>query len=548
MKEIQILNNGESLYNIRTKINNNFETVKNSENIVYNPDKTNIVANNVQDAIDRIGNKINENGDKLDKVVSSKQNNLIAGKHISINNDVISANLCTSFTCNSGNVNSSGEADLINAVATTVVEDPSTVTKTVNQQYYSAGSYTFNAPVDGFYTVAVVGGGGNGGSGLNAYAVETFWSGGSGAGFVGELYLAAGNHTVVVGGANGGSSIDNLVVAGAGGDGTGGGFNLSPVGGSGGTLTITGQVQNASVQSNGNSGTTAVGLQQHVSGGASVYNGYGAGGASNGSPTGGVVTIYKQYTEQTGSSTVVEGSATVTYKIGGNFVKVTATDFSGETFEVSGLNSDDVSSLADGTYVKYIAADSSSELIKAPLLKQPFAPSSPTIGTVWLNTSCEPVSAQKYNGSAWEVFYKVPLGQITVSNGVVADFKTFPYSSREVSSASAINNLYPDVVIKEYVNDDTGSWYKIYASGYVEQGGFVSLNNCEDTTVVFPIPMKTYLNGFFACTRGSGQDQYAYQLGFKDNYIVDGVRKGIAIRAVTDTQVAAWWKVCGKVA
>ena len=444
------------------------------------------------------------------------------------------------FSINKGNTDSLGFADLIDAKISTAGDS-------VSLKYSSAGTYSFNVPVDGYCSLVLVGAGGAASSGLNSLGFESKASGGSGAAFAGKVYLTAGVHTVTVGAFGGESSaLDNTaVVAGGGGNGfvNSATFNLQGSGGAGGSVSVASNisVKDIIVNSSGVSGSFSNG-GANQQGGASVYYGYGKGASTNASDgTSG-------YAEIVYSAQGTEGSSFVNYKAGINYPSITATDFSGETFEVSGLNSDDVSSLADGTYVKYIAADSSSELIKAPLLKQPFAPSSPTIGTVWLNTSCEPVSAQKYNGSAWEVFYKVPLGQITVSNGVVTDFKTFQFSSREVSLASAINNLYPDVVIKEYVNDDTGSWYKIYASGYVEQGGFVSLNNCEDTTVVFPIPMKTYLNGFFACTRGSGQDQYAYQLGFKDNYIVDGVRKGIAIRAVTDTQVAAWWKVCGKVA
>ena len=59
MKELHILNNGDSLYDIRTHINENFQTVKDSKNIIYSSNTTNIVADNVQDALDHIGNKIN---------------------------------------------------------------------------------------------------------------------------------------------------------------------------------------------------------------------------------------------------------------------------------------------------------------------------------------------------------------------------------------------------------------------------------------------------------------------------------------------------------
>ncbi len=59
MKEIQTFNNGESLHSIRNKINENFETVKDSRNIAYDAIETGMLADNVQDAIDSLGKRIN---------------------------------------------------------------------------------------------------------------------------------------------------------------------------------------------------------------------------------------------------------------------------------------------------------------------------------------------------------------------------------------------------------------------------------------------------------------------------------------------------------
>ena len=170
---------------------------------------------------------------------------------------------------------------------------------TVNQEYTQVGTYTFNAPTTGWYNMILVGGGGTGGSGLNSLSVAAYWSGGSGACFSGQVYLTAGNHTITVGGANGASSIDGLVVAGGGGNGSGGGFNLQPTGGAGGTLSVTGQVQNTTIYSNGNAGTGATG-GSHIPGGASLYNGWGSGAGSNGSPATGYAFIsYQGSTSET---------------------------------------------------------------------------------------------------------------------------------------------------------------------------------------------------------------------------------------------------------
>ena len=370
--------------------------------------------------------------DELDSALEFKQDNLTAGDNVDISNNIISANLNAKYSVNSGNTNSSGDADLIDAVATTVITDSTettqTVTKTVNPQYTTPGTYTFNAPVDGYYLVDVVGGGGNGIQHVNQYFVYSHGGGGSGAGFRGELYLTAGNHTITVGGACGGSSIDNLIIAGGGGNAS---MNntVNATAGSGGVLTVTGQTQNVQVQANGNAGATATGSV--AAGGTSVYCGWGAGGASNGTPATGVVTLYRQWQETitTGgtSESVIAGSTFVNYKIGGSYPAISATDLNGKAFTVNGLNSDDISTLADGTYHKFVGSDGSSELLKNTIYRQALSPEA-TANDVFVNLSIEPVMVLKFNGTTWENYDKIPLGEIVVANGVVSSFKTFPYN------------------------------------------------------------------------------------------------------------------------
>ena len=94
---------------------------------------------------------------------------------------------------------------------------------------------------------------------------------------------------------------------------------------------------------------------------------------------------------------------------------------------VNGLNSDDSQYLTDGTYHKFVGADGSSELIKNTIYRQALSPAA-NVGDVWINTALEPFSVLKYNGSSWESYDKIPLGEIVVSNGVVSAFKTFPYN------------------------------------------------------------------------------------------------------------------------
>lgn len=223
-----------------------------------------------------------------------------------------------------------------NKVSVQNVTSGGTVTKQLDYEYSSAGTYTINVPVEGYYTVTLVGGGGKGGIGLNLYNVNSTWGGGSGAAFVGELFLTAGSHTVTVGGANQNSTITGIT-AGAGQNGTGGGYNLYPKSGAGGVLSITGQTRNVTIQSNGNAG--AAGHNDgytHTAGGASVYAGYGAGGASNGSPTAGYFKLSGSYQESSQVAEIItEGELCYTHYFAGtgeNRISTIIPIFKGEQF------------------------------------------------------------------------------------------------------------------------------------------------------------------------------------------------------------------------
>lgn len=183
------------------------------------------------------------------------------------------------------------------------------VTKVLQAEYTTPGTYTINVPVAGYYTVWLVGGGGLGVSNLNMYAVAANAGGGSGAGFIGELYLTAGDHTITVGGANGNTTIDGIT-AGAGANAS---FTnlVNATSGIGGTLSVTGTVRNVTLQSNGNSGSSGIGA--HVAGGSSVYNGWGAGGASNGYPATGYFRLYGSYLETSQTSEIVT-TGTMVYR------------------------------------------------------------------------------------------------------------------------------------------------------------------------------------------------------------------------------------------
>jgi len=210
---------------------------------------------------------------------------------------------------------------------------------TVTQEYTQIGTYTFNAPTNGWYNMILVGGGGNGISALNMYAVAANGGGGSGACFAGQVYLTAGDHTITVGGGGGATSIDGLIIAGAGGNASMDNL-VSATAGAGGTLTVTGQTQNATIYANGNAGSTAIG--SHCPGGASLYNGWGSGGGSNSSPAAGYAFIsYQGSTSATSGILVYSNYVYVNWDSDANTV-------------TSSQNTSDWISLERGQTIKFV--------------------------------------------------------------------------------------------------------------------------------------------------------------------------------------------------
>lgn len=65
---------------------------------------------------------------------------------------------------------------------------------------------------------------------------------------------------------------------------------------------------------------------------------------------------------------------------------------------------------------------------------------------VWLDTSCEPLTAKKYNGTEWESFNDVPLGQITIASGVITSVETFDFNQNgyNLNIYSPVLNVIPD--------------------------------------------------------------------------------------------------------
>lgn len=317
------------------------------------------------------------------------------------------------YSFNNGEIDSSGNPDLIDA---TISQDT---------EYTVAGTYTINIQTAGYYPIALVGGGGGAWSGLNSLGYGSYCGGGSGAAFVGEVYLNVGEHQIVVGAIDNTYNVGNsilydengnaLITAGGGTKGAGTNYNLSKSGGYGGTLTIADgvQTQNVTVQTNGLDGGFNNG-NQAVAGGASVYGGYGTGANSpaDNNSTSGYFSIV-----------LPSASSNISYKVGGSYPALTGTLADGKQFTLNGLNSDDITGLADGSYVKYVGSDGSSELLKANLTVAKTVPSTPADNDVWVNNSVSPLSVKKYVAPNYTV-----VGTPTITDdGIASGFYSGKY-------------------------------------------------------------------------------------------------------------------------
>ena len=337
--------------------------------------------------------------------------------HLKYNNQKIKSTL---YSFNSGNVNSNGNSELFDFSA------PTEVNLTI------AETYTINIPTSDYYSIKLVGGGGNGRTALNIYGVNTDSYGGSGAAFVGEVFLNAGFHNLTVGGANGSSILydenSNILITANGGNNGGSDYN-GATNGTGGVLTISSdaQTQNVTVQSNGDTGANG-----------SKYNGYGQGGYGNAN-TG----------RTNGYFSIALPSATdnISYKVGGSYPALTGTLANGEQFTLNGLNSDDITGLADGSYIKYVGSDGSAELLKANLTVAKTVPLNPADNDVWINNSVSPLSVKKYVAPNYTV-----VGSPTISDGVVSGFSENDYVKTNNISLNSTLKIKGSFVCNGYSN------------------------------------------------------------------------------------------------
>lgn len=365
---------------------------------------------------------------------------------------------------NDGNLDANGHLDLIDAGTSS----------DTTYEYSEARDYTITLASAGNYEVSLIGGGGYG-SGSFAYPNPACTAGGgSGAGFIGTITLAAGTYTITVGGNTRDGNRDtvlkdssnNIIIkAGGGGNGSASSYSVSATGGAGGVLTNNATVVGSpTLSTNGNAGG------RNTSGGGaapgnSVYDntitGYGAGGRTSvyaGGAAGyaGVAGYFKLKINSV-------PSVTIDYKVT-QANPLTITDFSGKQTTFYSLNTDLATSLADGTYNKFLD-ENGSELIKNTIYAQLKEPTTPSTNDVWIRTT-DKVQSFKYDGADWQSYNKVWLGSVDISSGGASNAVNAELCNNNFNVTTYQHSHY---IVK--VKTASGLWSRLYNDGWLEQGG-----------------------------------------------------------------------------
>lgn len=142
---------------------------------------------------------------------------------------------------------------------------------------------------------------------------------------------------------------------------------------------------------------------------------------------------------------IAYSGADVTYKVGSTYPNLTGTLANSQQFEVESITADDVSALADGSYVKYIGSDDTTDLLKNKITVAKVEPSTPSDNDVWINNAISPLSVKKY------VAPNYTNNDATISNdGIASGFSNTKFVTANVnfpSNTTSIEFYFPAITL-----------------------------------------------------------------------------------------------------
>lgn len=190
----------------------------------------------------------------------------------------------------------------------------------------------------------------------------------------------------------------------------------------------------------------------------------------------------------------------ITPKIGAGFANLVIADYTGAQTIISTTSSISMNGKVDGDYNVFITAKGVLYTSKNTIYVQKARPAL-VDGDVWLNTSVEPISCIKYDGTNDNVFLDVPLGKVTIKSSAITAIKTFAYNQNSYNV-----NAYT-VPSKKFdygnpVTKNAGVTYIAESNGLL----FVRHANTNDT-ISLTIEGFSYVLGW-SSSQGSGSSDF----------------------------------------
>ncbi|MFA7657946.1 MAG: hypothetical protein WCY19_00770 [Candidatus Gastranaerophilaceae bacterium] len=186
----------------------------------------------------------------------------------------------------------------------------------------------------------------------------------------------------------------------------------------------------------------------------------------------------------------------ITPKIGGTYKNLVMADYQGTQTTISSAAAISMSGKPNGDYNIFITAAGVLYTLDNTIYRQAARPTM-LAGDVWFNTSAEPFSCIKYDGTNDVEFLDVPLGSVTIASSAITEIVTFPFNQNghNVTTQTipeAGTNLALSVVrliMPDYKSVVSKAWNTILqaeSDGWLyPNGGNVASSSMEDFTLTY---------------------------------------------------------------
>lgn len=160
----------------------------------------------------------------------------------------------------------------------------------------------------------------------------------------------------------------------------------------------------------------------------------------------------------------------ITPKIAGTYGNLVISDYLGTQTKITTAPSElNLTGNSDGEYNIFINKEGVLYILNNTIYKQAKRPTM-VVNDIWLNTSAEPFKCIKYSGTADEEFLDVPLGKVTIKNGLITVIETFPFNQNgydittqtTLKSGSNLAASIPNFVMPDYRNGSGKSFSTVY--------------------------------------------------------------------------------------